>query len=254
LDPAVAEVAAPELDLVEGAASATPAGSLLVDSRAGRTLLRFSRDARHLELQIDRGHVSLFAIDTPGSVLPAFEARVATGGEAPTGWLAAHIEALERSGAPLDRVAAAGALLRFWTPGEPTDEPAAGPPQVVRGVRAWARSVDEAGWAELESAAVARARGLADWLASFTDRLAEGAVSPSEVVDAALTRDVLESVAVTMRLAARGEALREELEALDAKARGKLTALTDTVERVEDERLEAVAWSEPEAWWGALSR
>jgi hypothetical protein len=254
LDPAVAEVAAPRLELVEGDASRTPAGSLLVDSRAGAARLRFGRDGRALELRIDGGHVALFALETPASTLPAFEPRVATGGEPPTGWLADHLAALEGTGAPLDRVAAAGALLRFWSPAAPADDPATGPPQVVRGVRAWARSLEAAAWAELEAAAVDRARRLADWLARFTDRRAEGTASAREALDAARERDALESVAVAMRLAGRGAALRDALATLDARARERLTALTDGLAPVEDERLERVAWSEPEAWWGALTQ
>ena len=78
LDPAVAEVAAPEPLEIDGAAIRTPAGTVLVDSRAAPASLRFAHAGRSLEVSIERGHVRLYALAS--AELPAFEPRVATGG------------------------------------------------------------------------------------------------------------------------------------------------------------------------------
>ena len=241
LDPAVAEVAAPEPLEIDGAAIRTPAGTMLVDSRAAPASLRFAHGGRSLEVSIERGHVRLYALAS--AELPVFEPRVATGGEALSGWLAEHVEALRSAGEPIDALAAAGALLRFFTPAAP-DDAGTGAPQVVRGVRAWARSIDEAALSEVEARAAARAARLASALEG------EALDGPS----LALERDVLESVATVLRLARPSASLAEALRALDRKARARLSALTERARTVDDPRLTAVSWSEPEAWWGTLAR
>jgi hypothetical protein len=216
---------------------------MLVDSRTALASLRFSHAGRQLELTIDRGHVRLYAIEPSRRSLPAFEPRVATGGEALFGWLAEHVEALRTSPDALETVAAVGALVRFFTPAQ-VDDAGTGAPHVVRGARAWARSIDEECWAELEGAARERAARLAKAL-------------DEEALDGlalALERDVLESVAVAMRLAGRGARIGEALHPIDREARARLSALTEDAPSADDPRLRAVSWGEPEAWWGTLAR
>ncbi len=246
LDPAVAEVAAPEPVGVEGRATRTPSGTLLVDSREGTTSLSFADRGRKLELAIERGHVRLFSLSTEGA-LPAFEPRVATGGEPISGWLAEHIESLRRSDDPTAPLAAVGALVRFFTPSRP-DDPSAGAPQVVRGARGWARSIDDDDWTRLEDAMRERAARLVSAFGELEHMANTG------IVEIALERDVIESIAIAARLAGRGDALIESMRAFDREARAHLTSITERVATVDDPRLAHVSWSEPEAWWGTLAR
>ena len=153
------------------------------------------------------------------------------------------MEALRSAGEPIDALAAAGALLRFFTPAVP-DDAGTGAPQVVRGVRAWARSIDEEALSGIEARALERAARL-------------GSALEEEALDGlslALERDLLESVVVAARLAGRGAPLAEALRALDRTARARLSALTEGARTVDDPRLAAVSWSEPEAWSGTLAR
>jgi hypothetical protein len=238
LDPAVAEVSAPEPVEIEGAVIRTPAGTMLVDSRLETALLRFAHGTRRLELEIEHGRVRLYAIE---AALPAFEARVASGGEAISGWLADHVDVLRVSTDDVDRVAAAGALVRFFSPRE-ADDAGAGAPQIVRGARAWARSIDGASWDRIEAEAIVRVTAL------------DVMLDDGEPHTIALERDVLESARVAARLAGRGDALGEALRSLDRRARARLTALSERCATIDDPRLASVSWSEPEAWWGTLAR
>lgn len=247
LDPAVAEVAAPEPVGVEGRATRTPSGSFLVDSREGTTSLSFAYRGRSLELAIERGHVRLFSLDSPPSALPAFEPRVATGGEPISGWLAEHIESLRSSNEPTAPLAAVGALVRFFTPAEP-DDPSAGAPQVIRGARGWARSIDEEAWTQLEDAMRERAARLVE-----ASRDLETAPA-ARIVELALERDVIESIATAARLAGHGDELVQSMRALDREARARLSAITERAATTDHPRLAHVSWSEPEAWWGTLAR
>ncbi len=243
LDPAVAEVAAPDVVAIDGAASQTPAGSYLLDSRTAEVLLRFRDRGQRLELSLRRGHVALFSLELLAEDLPAFEPLVATGGAALEEWLAEHLEALRASDRGVATVAAAGALLRFFGPLE-DDDPALGPPTVVRGVRAWARSVEENAWPALTAAA-------SEQVAELIVRLD---ADVADALELAHRRDMLESVAVVASLVGRGAALRARLDELDERATHELTRLTESTPTTDDPRLRAVAWSEPEAWWGTLAR
>lgn len=241
LDPAVAEVSAPELLVLEGSVARTPAGSVLVDSRQAEVLLRFRERGRRLELSFRRGDVSLFAVGLLRSDLPAFEPRVAFAGGELSAWLLEHMRELEHDEGALGVVAAAGALVRFAGP-HPDDDPSTGPPVSVRGARAWARSLDDAAWDTLEASALEHARDL------------DTRLPTDDGLPLALSRDLLASVSTAMRLAGRGGALRELLRETDRKAQVALTRLTEETPTTDDPRLRAVAWGEPEAWWGALAR
>lgn len=241
LDPAVAEVSTPDVFELEGSAARTPAGSYLVDARREDVLLRFRERGRRLELSFRRGEVSLFALGLQPDDLPAFDPRVAFEGGPLPEWLTDHIDRLVTHEGAVGAVASPGALARFAGQ-HPADRVAAGPPVAVRGARAWARSVDEDQWGALEEMAATRARELGEQL------------TEADALRIALDRDLLECVKVTMRLAARGVTLVAALRELDARAERMLSRLTEETPTTDDPVLRAVAWGEPEAWWGALAR
>jgi len=243
LDPAVAEVSAKEITGIDGASARTPAGSYLLDSRRNEVLLRFRDRGQRLELSLLGGRVAVFSLGLRRSDLPTFEPLVAALGVAPSDWLREHLLDLEATDDGVAAVASAGALIRFFGP-HPDDSPALGPPVVVRGARAWARSIRPEIWDRLEDNVVDRVKELHENLRS------EGA----DVLDLARQRDMLQSFATTIRLVGRGERVRDELSTLDRWALTDLTRLTEACGSSDDPCLRAVAWSEPEAWWGTLAR
>ena len=68
----------------------------------------------------------------------------------------------------------------------------------------------------------------------------------------ALNRDVLESTRVALRKVQPDQGLDELLKLLDAEAEKRLQKLQNALIDEEDERLRAVFWMEPDAWWGKV--
>jgi hypothetical protein len=66
-------------------------------------------------------------------------------------------------------------------------------------------------------------------------------------------RDDLESVAFVLGVAGGGTVLREVLDEVDREVANRLLGYTLLTVLGDDDRLAAVAWQEPDAWWGALA-
>jgi hypothetical protein len=195
----------------------------------------------------------------PLEVTPPGVDELAAGVALP-GWLRNQARDLLEIAAPRARIAGVGLLLRLWTPDNAGAvrerlshdllEGTGGPAPVVE---RWAARVDPAVWPRVERAAleeVDRLIGDLDVLKStLVDRPGIAAASALAWI---YRRDDLESIAAVLRLVASADLLHDALGRLDdaAAARHSIWSLCP---RLDDERLRAVYWQEPEAWWGGLA-
>jgi hypothetical protein len=72
------------------------------------------------------------------------------------------------------------------------------------------------------------------------------------VLALARRRDNLESVAFVLAAGERGGPLADALEAVDEEAGHRFAVLAAVGCFPDDDRLAAVSWQEPDAWWGVL--
>ena len=245
----------------------------VVDSRDGPTSLR---EGDWL-LDLEQGRARAWRLDSGadastwrlsegepshGLVVPPWPGVAGLLGE--TGcaaWLRRRADELGSSPDPLDLLCAAGLLLRLWSPTtalertRALESARAGTPWMLSPLRGWLGA--EVDWAQVEQAAADRAEGLLGTLADLADLavrdLPLARAAASRVVAG---RDDLESLRVA--LAAMGgprATLEDALVELDEAAVIHSLALSDLlIMEAGDPWLDAVAGSEPEAWWGDLVR
>jgi hypothetical protein len=175
-------------------------------------------------------------------------------------WLGAQARRLADSPHALERAAAVGLVGRLWMPSRDSDRRsvvealmggAEHPPGRARGLAA---GLDSGAWAELEQSAVRAASRLRAAVGRFPDAefgAAEGV--PMQLRRLAHERDDLESVAFVLGVAGGGTVLREVLDEVDREVANRLLGYTLLTVLGDDDRLAAVAWQEPDAWWGALA-
>lgn len=158
-------------------------------------------------------------------------------------WLAQTAGQLASSDSPVDRLAAAGAVLRFAEEEEPSEG----------GGRAWLRALPAEAVAAVEAIAIQRAFDLDEHLAALG--AASIGLRPALAAGLVRDRDDLQSCLRALRVVRLGERLAAALAAADSAALTHLTLLQDVLPPAEDdpegERWIAVGWREPEAWWGS---
>jgi hypothetical protein len=174
-------------------------------------------------------------------------------------WLAKEVGLLASSPSSLDRVSAVGLVARCWTP---TGSPARGVLDAVlagtltphdRAV-AWVRTLDGDLVAELERLAVNDAIAAAEDAEALVDLAAEPeATLAAAVRGIAHRRDDLDSIALLLHAAGVGTRLDDALRDLDRTAAG-ISSVFACIAPLRDARLEEVAWRDPDAWWGALTK
>jgi hypothetical protein len=242
---------------------------VVLDGRASPAVVHLAAEGREWVLTNDARDVRLYEIrravpDQPRfSPAPALD--LSSVHPSPVEWLAGSAcepwlpkLAAELADSPwvVDRAAAAGAVARLWNPTDPAERLRAlsaiadSPPTKAR---LWARSLDPAAAAEIERAAIYVADSFFDALTHLQEAAAEeSATQGSIAADLVLRRDDLESVAFALGCAGEGGALRERLDELDREAVAHLSELP-CGDWAENERLLAVSWMEPTAWWGRLA-
>lgn len=174
-------------------------------------------------------------------------------------WLRRQVEILGAVPSPADRVAAAGLLGRLWMPTTGAERALfaeAGAEGPGDRVRAWAERLERPMLEYVARTAARRAEELTAELGTLetTARLRPGAVGKvaARVVHA---RDDLESISYVIRLAggSRSEELDSALRAFDDEAADHLSVFAFADGLAEDERIRAVSWQDPNAWWGGLA-
>lgn len=177
-------------------------------------------------------------------------------------WLASAVAAGCSSESSEARGAAVGLLLRLFHPasGEGVERRLA---RIKRGevtverrwAEAWAEGVSEAAWTALDDDAEVEVGRITDLVDGFTTLFCDHREGATAVGVALFTaRDELQSLLHVLRLGGRGEALASSLRALDREVGTHLTALEAALQgaTLDFDRLAAVSWQEPEAWWGAF--
>ena len=158
-----------------------------------------------------------------------------------------------------DRVIGIGLIARLWTP-VGSDEAERSLRALLDGeaatpamaARRWAQDLDRETCEELGQHGIEAARSLRARLDGSGEAIA-AAVAEAFVLGLVLQRDDLESLATVLRFAGASSHLDAALDQLDRSAVTHLTALSSVVGLGEDDRLRAVAWQEPDAWWGGLA-
>ena len=261
-DPDLFVLEAPGLaTILQGRSRALHPGVWLLDSSDGATI-----QLADWLLHLERGHVRVWALQDDGAAVsprvsslpevswPGAEALLAGWTVAP--WLALHADRLG-SGPPVDRVAAAGALARHWSPQSSQDRRKAvqaigAGTTVQHTVREWLEQL--AGWERLDPAITARVgphvlrvKALSE--AALLDE--PGAVLRSLIQE----RDHLESLRVAARLAGRPtiRALEAGLDRADRTWASQLSVVGQFFDPASlEDLLGSVGAREADHWWGAL--
>lgn len=246
--------------------------TLLLDSRRHPAFARITGSRGEVLVGCDGGAVAAFDVEEPlspgmeklraGTLLPLLELRVPeieTWGAAMPGWLSVAYSKLQEIGTPLSQVAAAGLVARLWTPPAGGDWKAAlglslsGQGPAAR-VHDWARSLDAQVLDRVELLAIYQADALRSELEELSHAIAADPVGAMEDArDWVIRRDDLESICQMLRAGGQARDLGQALSSLDRDAEAHHTIWSALERPLETERLSAVAWQEPEHWWGALA-
>lgn len=169
-------------------------------------------------------------------------------------WLVQGVAPLLASPSSIDRLIGLGRLARLSTPApsrEALEVLRRSPDGTIsRACRRWldgAMTADAAAWAGVSAALSADALfdSLDDWLDDWLDAPPDDL---REMLPLAHWRDDLESVSLMLRGTLGGEEIGATLRRLDDNVDRYQSVLVDL--DLDDDRLSAVSWVEPHAWWG----
>lgn len=261
-DPDLFVLEAPGLaSILQGRSRELQPGVWLLDSGDGATiqladwLVHLERgQVRAWPLQDDGSAVSPQVSSLPEVSWPGAEALLAGWTVAP--WLTLHSDRLG-SGPPVDRVAAAGALARHWSPQTSQDRRKAvqaigAGTTVQHTVREWLAQL--AGWEGLDPAITARVGPHVLRVKALSE--AASLEDPAAVLRSLVQeRDHLESLRVAARLASRPtvHALEAGLERADRTWASQLSVVGQFFDPASlEDLLRSVAAREADQWWGGL--
>ena len=251
--------------------------TLELDSSRERFVLLFRRDSEDVVLDIDEGEIrehrktragtsKLDDLPPPASVPQLTLLRPdldALGDSGLPSWLLAR--AREQVGTGEDGPAVAvGLIVRLGHPETAVAKAAelerlrAGlPPSRTAWALAWLQEIPPTHLDALEARARIGAVRLLAALDGLNDLLARTpAAGRALAEDVLLSRDRAESVARVLALVRRDKPLRVVLVSLDRRGAALGTALGEGLtgsHELDGDWLDAVAWQEPDAWWGALA-
>jgi hypothetical protein len=218
-------------------------GQLLVGAFEGEVVIRGLTD-------VDDGPVA----GSAHSRLPA--AADLTGGYGLEPWVATALSAASASGSAYRELAALGLVARLWMPSP--DQRAAAMMWVMQGggpgplALDWARSLPTADLSEVLAHSADQTRRMVETAAAVSEAIFRNQPDAADKLLRWLhDRDDLASI----RCLLEGESaanLDRALRALDTAAQVHLTTWS-AVPAFEDPRLMAVAWQEPDAWWGRFA-
>lgn len=210
----------------------------IVFARAGRAQLGVSPD-RPLPAWLAAGRAA-----TVVPPLPALKIEALRAFEASPPWLRALARELVARGDATSIVAAVGSLARLHVPSSTED-----PTHATRELVAWCEQLGEARRDPLETSALDECAALCDALDALD--LDDGDQLSLQAAMLVRRRDELASVDWVLGVAGGRERLSVALGALDDRAEDRLGHLVGVLPL--DPRVKAVAWREPDAWWGALA-
>jgi hypothetical protein len=229
-----------------------PGGSFLLVSYAASGAL----DVAEVESSAVRGLATWEPCGQVPIEAPAAGALIFDGRLEP--WLAAQFEQRSRSISPVERVGAVGLIGRLWTPPKETDRDVAeravldGDGPARRALR-WFGMLDAPTRSRVATEALVRADALAEELPDLSaEVVSDPHAARPELLRWLLRRDDLECVAFLFRGCDPSSPLLPALDALD-RAAAAYHSMWSFVDGFDDERLRAVAWQQPQHWWGDLA-
>lgn len=227
---------------------------LVLDARAGPASAYVADDGHEYLVTVSETEIDVVEIvrgeaeawsppERDVGVPPAF-AELVAGWTVPD-WLAARVDALSASGRPLDRIAAPATAARLWSAhGEEARKARADLSSTPAGrLRTWALAWDPAAAKALGELAAVELAALAEDLEWLDDATARRIVS---------RRDALESVRFALSLNRSAGPLTSLLHAFDREAVAAVSEFPPRDAFADLEWLRAVAWQDPDAWWGCL--
>ncbi|ATB32747.1 hypothetical protein [Melittangium boletus] len=249
--------------------------SLVLDSRQEPTFVRLEGSTRVCILSCQQGNVELLEAATPTSSaaldalekwhptpvpdVPKPDIRALTVGCQVQNWLLAEAEQMASAAWPLRRLCAAGLVARLWSPKDSRKlqeslthalNPSWGPKKATVD---WFRALDQGVRHQAESSAMEEADELGQQFPALQAHvLLNPESATSHCLQWLLNRDDLECALFLLRCTETGESLEGKLAELDRHA-SEFESLWAMLDVSENERLRAVAWQEPEAWWGQLA-
>ena len=176
------------------------------------------------------------------------------GGHPCAEWLRERHDALARSPAMVERVAAVGLVARLWEPEDRALEAAIldGTVDYPSTVAVWwLRAIDPETRSTLEALAYQRAASLRDAFFAMVD--ADEDPTEADLLALLYERDALESVRTLLAYVGHGRNLGRELALTDVAAITCYSAMPVTAGIEADPLLRAVFLAEPDAWWGGFA-
>lgn len=248
--------------------------SIVLDCRARPAFARFMSKLYDILIHCDNGDVSLFEVKNansgdegtppeswspePQPEVPIPNIRAFLGGHEAEAWLLETAERMAHASRPLSRIAAVGLIVRLWSPPsrkareDVLEALRAGRDSPVDHACRWFQQLPSQIHANIERTAIHESGALEERLPELEQvALKDPELASKLGVSWLHRRDDLECVVVIMACAKAGASLREELTTLDSCA-AQYQTLWQWFELEDDERLNAVSWKEPGAWWGQL--
>ena len=232
-----------------------PHGDLaVIDARDGRTVVTILGSSG-TEVLLDFNQADVTAWDASAapyrfqdsseaeqSAFPEVDAIAWLAGANAAEWLVDALADLADSPSPVDRVAAAGILLRFGSDlGEVPES----------GARMWLNRLGSEDVSTVQQLALVRADRLAQDIEVMDG--VPASVRSDHARNIIRERDELQSVRRALRVASAADELSRTLDDIDRRAMLHASTFSDLLpSREEDpngERWDEVAWREPEAWW-----
>ncbi|OJT25041.1 hypothetical protein BO221_11705 [Archangium sp. Cb G35] len=249
--------------------------SLVLDSRQGPTFVRLEGSTCVCILGCQEGNIELLEASTPTSSasldalekwraapipdVPRPDIRALTAGGRLQNWLLTESEQMASAAWPLRRLCAAGLVARLWSP-EDSQELRESLTRALTGSWGprkatvdWFRALEQGVHHQVESSAMEEADELSQQLPTLQSHaLVDPESATRQCLQWLLDRDDLECALFLLRCIETGKSLEGKLAELDRHA-SEFESLWATLDVSENERLRAVAWQEPDAWWGQLA-
>ena len=241
------------LEVIEGNVKQLGEQEWWVDARGAPALLRLELMASgEFGLDFDSGACDPFRV---GRHVPAPKLAELSGRSRTQPWFLAQFSEWAESPAQLDRIAAAGLVLRLWEPEELGEvqalakQLASGPSPIAENVRAFCQPLSAVTRAALLREAVFASDTLVEDLAELDEPLDRPDDETEAITEQlAVDRERLECISEALALVAPADALRHALRRVDDEARPHLSLLACAPTR--HPLLRSVSWQRPECWWG----
>lgn len=229
---------------------------LLIDARVRPAHAVWSHGEQRFLLRFNRGEVTLFKATLAS--IPAPDIASFLGQAVAQQWLVELAMGMAQSPSPFQRAAAAGVLARLWSSPDKTGRLrtrewlSAGHADPTAAAVRWVQDLGHERRELIESSALRELDALERSLDGLIDIALEDPDAANAIGRSWLhRRDDLQSVLFLLRRADAGGALARAVVKLDEHA-ARHQELWRLFELHADERLRAISWQEPDAWWGLL--